>query len=158
MVLGKKSLSNLVGVHPDLVAVVHKAVELIEFPFDFSVHDGLRTIEDQEKLVKSGASKTMDSRHLTGHAVDLVPYLNGILRWEWPLIYPIAEAMRKAGKIEGVPIRWGGVWDLTLTDTVDPVDDLVEDYVARMKSKHGPKFKVFIDGPHFELLRIRPYI
>lgn len=151
MILGQKSLNNLVGVHPDLVKVVHKAVEIIEFPFDFSVHEGLRTVEKQAHYVKTGASRNMDSRHLTGHAVDLVPYLNGMLRWEWPLIYPIAEAMRKAGKIEGVPIRWGGVWDLILTDTTDLVDDIVEDYVARMKAKHGPKFKVFTDGPHFEL-------
>lgn len=151
MILGKKSLGNLDGVHPDLVAVVKKSVELIQEPFDFSVHDGLRTIEEQKTLVNSGASKTMDSRHLTGHAVDLVPYLNGKLRWEWPLIYPITEAMRSSAQHLNIPIRWGGVWDLILTDTTGPVDDLVEYYVARMKAKHGPKYKVFIDGPHFEL-------
>lgn len=149
MILGQKSLNNLIGIHPDLVKVVNKAVEIIEFPFDFSVHDGLRTIEEQEQLVKSGASKTMDSRHLTGHAVDLVPYLNGKLRWEWPLIYPIANAMRSAAQQLNIPLRWGACWDINLTTTYSaPVEDLVAGYVERRKAAGK---KAFIDGPHFEL-------
>jgi hypothetical protein len=74
-VLGKKSLEELEGVHSDLVVVVHRAIELTVQ--DFSVHDGIRTLEEQKKLVESGASQTLDSRHITGHAVDLVPYING---------------------------------------------------------------------------------
>ena len=75
----------------------------------------------------------MNSRHITGHAVDLVPYLNGKLRWEWTLIYPIAEAMRTSGKELGIPQRWGGCWDLILTDTTEPVEQLVAEYVERKK-------------------------
>jgi peptidoglycan L-alanyl-D-glutamate endopeptidase CwlK len=78
-ILGQRSLSELEGVHSDLVAVVKRAIEIT--PQDFSVHDGIRTIEQQKELVKSGASKTLNSRHITGHAVDLVPYINGKLRW-----------------------------------------------------------------------------
>jgi peptidoglycan L-alanyl-D-glutamate endopeptidase CwlK len=150
--LGARSLEILQGVHPDLVAVVNLAIQKTES--DFTVHDGLRTREEQARMVASGASKTMNSRHLTGHAVDLVPYLNGKLRWEWPLIYPIAEAMRTAGKELGIPLRWGGCWDLILTDTTDPAEKLVAEYVERKKAQliaKGKKPVVFIDGPHFEL-------
>ena len=89
--LGANSLKELNGVHPDLVAVVRRALELSAQ--DFAVHDGIRTPAEQKQLVASGASQTLDSRHLTGHAVDLVPYINGKLRWEWPPIYIIAEAI-----------------------------------------------------------------
>jgi peptidoglycan L-alanyl-D-glutamate endopeptidase CwlK len=146
-VLGKKSEAELVGVHPDLVRVVRRAITITQQ--DFAVHDGLRTEREQEAMLRSGASTTMNSRHLTGHAVDLVPWFNGKLRWEWPLIYPIAEAMRKAGQIEGVPLCWGGAWDILLTETGDQSPQkIVEDYAERRK-KAGKK--VFIDGPHFEL-------
>jgi peptidoglycan L-alanyl-D-glutamate endopeptidase CwlK len=143
---GEKSLSELKGVHPELVAVVNRALELTVQ--DFSVHDGLRTVEEQKKMVASGASKTMDSRHLTGHAVDLVPYINGKLRWEWVPIYRIADTVRIAAIELGTPIRWGGAWDITFTENPDSPEDLVIDYVARRK-KAGKE--AFIDGPHFEL-------
>lgn len=147
-VLGKKSLAELVGVHPDQVKVVHRAIQITSQ--DFTVHDGLRTQAEQAEMLRSGASTTPNSRHITGHAVDLVPYLNAKLRWEWPLIYPIAEAMRTAGKELGIPQRWGATWDLILTDTTEPVEQLVEEYVARRKALGK---KAFIDGPHFELPR-----
>ncbi|MBU3742387.1 MAG: M15 family metallopeptidase, partial [Candidatus Kapabacteria bacterium] len=104
-VLGKGSLKELKGVHPDLVKVVKRAIVLTTQ--DFTVHDGLRTIEEQREYVARGASTTLTSRHLTGHAVDLVPYINGKLRWEWPPIYAIAEAVRTAAVELDVPLRWG---------------------------------------------------
>ncbi|MCQ8116667.1 M15 family metallopeptidase [Methylomonas rosea] len=144
--LGEKSLKELDGVHTDLVAVVKRAIELSVQ--DFSVHDGIRTLEEQKELVRQGASQTLDSRHITGHAVDLVPYINGKLRWEWEPIYKIADAVRIAASELGIPLRWGGAWDVTFTETTDSPADLVADYVARRK-KAGKK--AFIDGPHFEL-------
>lgn len=71
--------------------------------------------EEQKALVASGASQTLNSMHRPqadgfGHAVDLVPYINGKLRWEWPAIYPIAAAVWQASRELGVPIRWGGAW------------------------------------------------
>ncbi|MBI5461559.1 MAG: M15 family metallopeptidase [Gammaproteobacteria bacterium] len=144
--LGNKSLKELTGVHQDLVAVVSRTIELTVQ--DFAVHDGIRTLEEQRRLVASGASQTLDSRHITGHAVDLVPYINNKLRWEWELIYKIADAVRAAAKELGTPIRWGGAWDLTLTDTDDATEDLVADYSARRRQAGK---KAFIDGPHFEL-------
>ncbi len=147
-VLGSKSLKELEGVNASLIKVVKRAIELTAQ--DFSVHDGIRTIEEQKKLVERGASKTMNSRHLSGNAVDLVPFINGRLRWEWEPIYIIADAMRSAANEIDIPLRWGGCWDVTFTDTDAPPEDLVEDYVAR---RRGAGKRAFIDGPHFELPR-----
>ncbi|HCH5916165.1 TPA: M15 family metallopeptidase [Vibrio parahaemolyticus] len=146
--LGKKSLKELQGVHPDLVIVVKRAIELTVQ--DFSVHDGIRTIEEQKEMVNRGAAKTLNSRHITGHAVDLVPYIGGKLRWEWEPIYHIADAVRAAALEQGVTIRWGGVWDRILTDHGDYPEDLVADYVSRRKAAGK---RAFIDGVHFELPR-----
>lgn len=106
--LSKRSLSRLEGVHPELVRVVKRAIEIT--PVDFAVTEGLRTRERQAELVEAGASRTMNSRHLTGHAVDLVAIVNGKVRWDWPLYPHIATAMKAAAKELGVVIVWGGDW------------------------------------------------
>jgi len=103
--LGAKSNKRLEGVHPDLVAVVRKAIEISEQ--DFTVLEGLRSIERQKELVASGKSTTMNSRHLTGHAVDISPWP---ISWDWDYFYPIAEAMKEAAKELNVDIEWGGDW------------------------------------------------
>ena len=103
--LGVKSKQRMIGVHPDLVAVVERAIEITEQ--DFSVTEGIRTIERQRKLVAEGKSRTMNSRHLTGHAVDLVPYP---VSWDWVYFYPIADAMKEAAEELGVDLTWGGDW------------------------------------------------
>lgn len=105
--LSKRSLDNLKGIHPDLVAVVHRALEIS--PIDFAVIEGLRSVERQKQLVAAGASRTMRSRHLTGHAVDLAAYVGGI-RWDWPLYEALGLAMKTAAKELGVAIIWGGDW------------------------------------------------
>ena len=106
--LSQRSLSRLVGVHPDLVKVVKRAIELT--PTDFMVVEGLRTLQRQKELVAAGASLTLNSRHLTGHAVDLAPVIGGKLRWDGPLFPPIAQAMLLAAKELGVALDWGGAW------------------------------------------------
>jgi len=98
-------MQNLSGVHPDLVAVVKRAIEITEQ--DFSVIEGVRGINRQRELVAKGASQTMNSRHLTGHAVDLAPYP---LSWDWEYFYPIADAMKVAAEEFGVDLEWGGDW------------------------------------------------
>ena len=103
--LGNKSRRKLYGVHPDLVLVVNKAIEITTQ--DFTVLEGLRTLERQQQLYNTGKSKTMNSRHLTGHAVDLAPWP---ISWDWDHFYPIAEAMKAAADEVGVPIEWGGDW------------------------------------------------
>lgn len=117
--LSEKSLKKLVGVHPDLVKVVKRAIKISEI--DFCVTEGLRTEKRQAQLVEAGASKTMKSRHLTGHAVDLAAMVGGVVRWDWPLYAKIANAMKTAAFELNIPITWGGDW------------------------------KTFKDGPHFQL-------
>lgn len=117
--LGSRSLQRLQGVHPDLVKVVKRAIEISQV--DFTVTEGLRTLERQKELFAKGASKTMRSRHLTGHAVDISPLVGGKVSWDWKYYYPMADAMKQAAKELGVNIEWGGDW------------------------------KTFKDGPHFQL-------
>jgi len=122
---------RLEGLHKTLVSVVYRADELLRGDVRFIVVEGLRTPEKQAHLVKVGASKTLNSRHLTGHAVDLAPWIddgdgrpeNGEVRWDWPLFTPIANAMKRAADEMGVKLVWGGDW------------------------------RTFRDAPHFELDR-----
>lgn len=110
------SLRCLQGIHPDLRRVMDRALQ--EAPFDFRITEGLRTVERQKQLVAIGASKTMRSRHLTGHAVDLVPIVDldkdGKVEAEemyaWPLFYKLAPAIKAAAEAVGVRIEWGGDW------------------------------------------------
>lgn len=124
---GKRSETNLQGVHSDLVKVVRRALAMSEI--DFSVIEGLRTKERQAQLFKQGATKTLNSRHLTGHAVDIVPYP---LDWNDIAAFgKLAKAMFAAAKELKIPIRWGGDWNRNGRS-----DD-----------------ETFYDGPHFELLK-----
>jgi len=119
---GSRSLKNMVGIHPDLRRVLDRALQ--DSPLDFSVIEGLRTLERQKQLVASGASQTLNSRHLTGHAVDLLPIgPNGKGAFDWPLYDQLGPAVKAAAEAEGVALVWGGDW------------------------------KKFKDGPHFELDR-----
>lgn len=108
IVLGEKSLARLEGVHPHLVAVVKQAAATS--PIDFTVLEGLRSIERQRQLFAQGATKTMKSRHLTGHAVDLAPMIAGKVSWDWPLYHRLAPIVKQAAATLGHSIEWGGDW------------------------------------------------
>ena len=103
-----RSLKALEGVHPALVAVAHRALELS--PVDFVVTEGLRTLERQKELKAAGASRTLNSRHITGHAIDVAAWV-GEIRWDWPLYTQIAEAFKQAASELNVAIVWGGDWE-----------------------------------------------
>ena len=125
----QRSLTNLEGIHPDLRRVIDRALQ--DSPLDFIVIEGLRTRERQEYLVKRGDSRTLNSRHLTGHAVDLWPIDPATGRGPdgnnqallWKLYNQIGPAVEDAARELGVSIVWGGRWTS------------------------------FRDGPHFELER-----
>lgn len=119
--LGTRSKQRLEGVHADLIRVVERAIEITTV--DFLVLEGVRTPERQRVLMEAGASQTMNSRHITGHAVDLGAWVGGQVDWSWPLYNKIAKAVKLAAEELGVPIVWGGDW------------------------------RTFKDGPHFELDR-----
>ncbi len=108
---------RLDGVHVDLMRTIIRAGTRT----DFMVTCGLRTIEEQRALLAKGASQTLKSRHLTGHAVDLCIVKNGVATWNFPDYERLAAFVIAAGKELRVPIVWGGSW------------------------------KSFKDGPHFEL-------
>jgi len=116
MELNASSKSKLKGVHPDLVRVVSRcAKDWTDKQFTFGLTCGVRTLEEQKVLVKKGASKTLKSRHIPApngysHAVDVVAFIDGKVRWDWPLYDKIAKAMKAAAKAEKVPIEWGGDW------------------------------------------------
>ncbi len=124
--LSKKSRDRLAGVHPDLVKVVERAIEITTV--DFTVLEGVRAPERQRILVDSGASQTLNSRHIPGRdgfakAVDLGAWVDGQVDWSWPLYHKIAKAVKTASQELDVPIEWGGDW------------------------------RTFKDGPHFQLPR-----
>lgn len=107
--LSERDEARLTGLHPDLVRVVRKAAAAS--PLAFGILEGLRTLDRQRALVARGASKTMNSRHLTGHAVDLAPIgEDGKVSWDWPLYHRLAPALKAAARAENVPIEWGGDW------------------------------------------------
>lgn len=106
--LSERSRSRLQGVHADLVGVVKEA--LTQSPVDFRVTEGLRSPRRQAELVRAGASRTLNSRHLTGHAVDLAAFVDGRVAWDWPLYPRIAAAMKTAARRRGVALIWGGDW------------------------------------------------
>lgn len=114
-----RSLRSLKGIHPDLRRVIDRALQ--ESPLDFIVIEGLRTRERQAQLVASGASQTMNSRHITGHAVDLLPIGPSGPAFDWPLYHKLGPAVKNAARAEGVDLEWGGDW------------------------------RTFADGPHFQL-------
>jgi len=119
--LSEKSLRRLEGVKPDLVKVVKRAIEIT--PVDFVVVEGLRTKERQAYLLDAGKSRTMKSYHLTGHAVDIAPIVDGKVSWDWKYFHVLADAMKQAASELGVKLTWGGSW------------------------------KTFPDGPHFQIER-----
>lgn len=148
---GKRSLEELEGVHPVLVAVAHDALSVSAV--DFGIFDGIRTIAEQREYVRTGVSQTLNSRHLKqedgyGHAVDPVPWINGKYRWERVPCLAVARAFKWAAEKRGVArkIKWGGCWEF-LSEFTD-VEDAVDSYVARRMAQ-GKKF--FVDLPHFEI-------
>ncbi len=106
--LSERSLSRLNGVHPDLVRLIKAAS--VNAPVDFQITEGLRSYERQRRLVKAGASGTMNSRHLTGHAVDVVCLVDDKVRWDWPLYEKLAEHVKKKAREMNIRITWGGDW------------------------------------------------
>lgn len=111
----QRSIKAMIGVHPDLVKVAYRALELCDS--DFTVIEGVRTLEKQREYFANGASKTMKSYHLlhedgSGHALDIYPYYDGSVQCEAPYakFKEISVAMKSAAKELGVTITWGGDW------------------------------------------------
>ena len=145
--LSTRSIERLEGVNPKLKAIVMSAIELTKI--DFGVICGMRTIEEQKRLVEIGASQTMNSKHLVGMAVDLMAYIDGRGCWELNVYDEIADAMKEAAKDADVSIRWGCAWHINnICDWDGTMEEAMNAYIdfKRISSK-----RPFLDGPHFEL-------
>ncbi|WP_199636110.1 M15 family metallopeptidase [Serratia sp. PAMC26656] len=103
-----RSEDNLMGVHPDLVRVMRLALNYSLVPF--SISEGVRSMARQRDMLRTGKSQTLRSRHLTGHAVDVVAMPAGVVSWEWDYYAQIAVAVRRAARECAVSVEWGGEW------------------------------------------------
>ena len=146
--LSQRSLDKLNGVEDSLVVVVKRAIQLTKV--DFGVSEGLRSVARQTELVARGASKTMNSKHIDGLAVDLVAYISGRVSWELNLYDDIADAMAAAAREYEVTIRWGGAWHIDdIGKWEGKMEDAMTTYIDLRRSQGK---RPFIDGPHFELM------
>ena len=145
--LSQRSLDRLIGVKPQLVAVVKRAIVLTRV--DFGVTEGIRTIETQKQYVAQGKSQTMNSKHLTGDAVDLVAYIDGKVSWELNVYDDLADAMAEAGRELGVSLKWGAAWNVPdITKWRGTMEEAMMHYIDTRRAQGK---RPFLDAVHFEL-------
>tara|TARA_R110002051_G_scaffold26166_1_gene63141 strand:+ start:237 stop:662 length:426 start_codon:yes stop_codon:yes gene_type:complete len=141
-------MSRLEGINADLITLVTEAIKLTKV--DFGVTCGMRTVEEQEKLVASGASQTMKSKHLEGRAVDLVAYVGSSVTWKLNMYDDLADAMAEAARNLEVPIKWGAAWSVgDIAEWNGSMEDAMNSYVDLRRSQGR---RPFIDAPHFEMM------
>jgi peptidoglycan L-alanyl-D-glutamate endopeptidase CwlK len=146
--LSTRSMSRLEGINPELITVVTEAIKLTKV--DFGVTCGMRTVEEQEKLVASGASQTMKSKHLEGRAVDLVAYVGSSVTWQLNMYDDLADSMAKAAKDLGIPLKWGAAWTVgDISKYEGTMEAAMNEYIDLRRSQGR---RPFIDAPHFEML------
>ena len=146
--LSSRSEGRLEGINPKLIEVVKTAITLTKV--DFGVTCGMRTVEEQEKLVASGASQTMKSKHLEGRAVDLVAYVGPNITWALNKYDELADAMAEAARKKGVAIKWGAAWSVgDISKYSGSMEDAMNEYVDLRRSQGR---RPFIDAPHFEMM------
>jgi len=146
--LSTRSMSRLEGVNPNIITLVTEAIKLTKV--DFGVTCGMRTVEEQEKLVASGASQTMKSKHLEGRAVDLVAYIGSNVTWQLNMYDDLADAMAAAARKLNVPVKWGAAWSVgNIAEWDGTMEDAMNSYVDLRRSQGR---RPFIDAPHFELM------
>lgn len=158
-VLGTRTRRNIARVHPQLVAVLEKAISISTI--DFGVPEqSWRTLAEQAEKVRQGVSKTMRSNHLIksdgfGWAVDVVPYINGRYTWDGNAekpdytFYQIAVAMDRAADSMGVPLTWGAVWDRRLSEL--NIRSGADALAARNAYNARHPGRDFNDYPHYQL-------
>ena len=123
--LSRHSIRKMRRLHAHMKAVTYRASELLrewDNGIDFRVGECERTLKTQERYLKTGRSKTMNSRHLIKRikeygeyqdrcaAIDLIALVDNKATWNWPAYHVIAKAMKQAAKELGVKINWGGDW------------------------------------------------
>ena len=146
--LSSRSIDRLGGIDAGLITVVNTAIDMTKV--DFGVTCGMRTLAEQEALVAKGASKTMKSKHLEGRAVDLVAYVGPNVTWSLNMYDDLADAMAKASRKHGIPLKWGAAWTVgNIADWDGSMEDAMNTYVDVRRSQGR---RPFIDAPHFEMM------
>lgn len=147
--LSRRSRDNLIGVDPELVAVVERAIQITTV--DFAVTEGVRTAARQRELFLKGASQIAEGgSHVKGEAVDLVAFLGGRISWELNLYDEVADAMKQAAIEQGVALRWGAAWNVPDIRKWDGTMEAAMNYYIDTRRKEGKR--PFIDAPHFEMV------
>jgi peptidoglycan L-alanyl-D-glutamate endopeptidase CwlK len=145
--LSDRSKSRLEGIEPKLIALTELAIDYTKI--DFGVTCGMRTVAEQQELVDSGASQTMDSKHISGQAVDVVAYIGSRITWELNVYDDIADAFKIAAIETDTPIRWGAAWHIPdIREWGGTMEEAMNAYVD-LRRRQGRR--PFIDAPHFEL-------
>ncbi|EML1872400.1 TPA: M15 family metallopeptidase [Proteus mirabilis] len=123
-IFSQRSKNNLSGVNPLLVKIAYRALDISTA--DFAVIEGVRTLKKQKENVKKGVSKTLDSRHLTGDAIDILPSaIKPGMEWHPHFFEPVLMAFKQAADEEGVTLRFGKNWK---SDPCLPVETRFHDY------------------------------
>ena len=147
--LSKTSLERLEGVDEELVAIVKRAITITPIDFGIPWMGGLRTIDDQRKLVEKKVSFTMKSKHIEGKAFDVVAYVGLRPSWELELYDDIADTIIQAAKEIGVKqLKWGGAWHID--NILDWDGTALEAYDDMVKVRTEQGRRVFTDMPHFQ--------
>jgi len=122
----QRSLDTLKGVHPNLIKLMTEAIK--ESPVDFTIVQGVRTIEYQQSLYAQGRTAKgkivtnadgvkKKSNHQAksdgyGHAVDLFPFYDGKVQLSDKQVIPklklISVHIKAVAKCLGIGITWGG--------------------------------------------------
>lgn len=153
--LSSRSRARLEGVHPELVKVVCRAIEITDV--DFGVTEGVRSEQTQKHYVSIGKSQTMASKHLRqadgySHAVDVVAYVGSSISWELNLYDEIADSFKRAALESGLGIRWGAAWHINRLDQYNgSAEQAMLEYIDLRRSQGK---RPFIDGPHFEISQL----
>lgn len=106
---GSSSLKKLEGVDKRLVEVLKEAISIS--PVDFTIVEGIRTMERQKELVKEGKSKTLKSKHIECKAVDFAPCIRGCVSFNEKDAIFLSGFILAVARIKGLKVRVGSIWD-----------------------------------------------
>jgi hypothetical protein len=145
--LSNKSISRLNGVDPRLSLIVRDAINYTSV--DFGISEGMRTFERQKQLFEEKKTKTLNSKHLIGKAIDVFAWVDSNVSWNNEHYDMIAEAVRKSAKIHGGRIRWGAAWTCDDIRTWNGSMKALRIHYINERKLQGKS--AFIDCPHFEI-------
>lgn len=120
---GVASQRQLATCAPQLQTLFNEVVR----HWDCQVIEGRRSPEQHKINLASGASRVLNSKHVTGvnpsQAADVAPYP---IKWkDYIRFYAFAGFVIGTAKQMGISVRWGGDWDNDRDFTDQTFNDLV---------------------------------